>query len=114
MPRSEGKSGFGLEGIGEFEPAGRAEERPRLEPKIQREMERMGEEEGFVKRGRTMPIRVRRERSGPASINVRVEVEEFNRFVRMAQDARMGRADFLVALMDAYEELKAKNPNLFA
>ncbi len=108
MQRDGRTSGFGLEGIGDFEPARRADERHRPEPQLQRELERVGEEHGFVKRGRAAPIRVRRERSGPSSINVRVEVEEFNRFVRMAQDARLGRADFLVALMDAYDELKSR------
>ena len=41
---------------------------------------------------------------GDAAIYFKCETVEFNRFVEMYEAADMGRVDFFVALMDAYDE----------
>ena len=95
---------FGLDDLSEFEP--RAQLR-RVDPQIVRQIESIGAEQGFVPREETKPIRVKRADPGPTTgLFIRLSVSEFNRFVRLSQDARRGRADFLVELMDAYERRK--------
>ncbi len=95
------KTGYGL--LSGLDDIAEQPARPRLDPQERRELQRKGEAQGFANRNPAIPLRMRRERAGTAILNVRITPEEFNRFANMAHDARMGRADFIVALMDAYE-----------
>jgi len=88
-------------GLSAFKPG----ERRRPQRELIREIEQEGAGQGFVSReAPERPLtRGRRQQCGPASINVRVEIHEFNRFVRAQQASGLGRADFVMALLDAYE-----------
>ncbi len=68
-----------------------------------------GEKRGFVPREAVVRkidprMKNRRRVGGDAAIYFKCEAVEFNRFVEMYEAADMGRVDFFVALMDAYDE----------
>ena len=56
----------------------------------------------------------RRRVSGDAAIYFKCEATEFNRFVDMYQAVDMGRADFFVELMNAYDEREQMRAELTA